>query len=76
MGSRQCSKCDVMLEYYGTVGLSKNYSCRVHSYDCPNHTLTEKLINSTNEKKICVDCNNIGNCKHSFRYIICYGICC
>lgn len=42
-----------MLEYYGTVGRSRNYSCRVHSYDDPKQTLTEKLIYSTNEKNMC-----------------------
>lgn len=75
MGVHQCSKCGVMLEYYGTVGWSRNYSCRVHSYDDTKQTLTEKLIYSTNEKKyVCSD--NNGNCRHKFRYVICGGICC
>lgn len=76
MGAYQCSKCGVMLEYYGTVGRSRNYSCWVHSYDDPKQTLKEKLIYSTNEKKICVECYNNGNCRHKFRYVICGGICC
>ena len=75
MGVHQCSKCGVMLEYYGTVGLSRNYSCRVQSYDDPKQTLTEKLIYSTNEKKYGWS-NNNGNCRHKFRYVICGGICC
>lgn len=75
MGSYQCSKCSVMLSYYGNIDRSRNYSCRYHSYGTPPQSLNIK-VPLTNEKKICVDCNNKGNCRHKFRYIICGEICC
>lgn len=70
MGAYQCSKCDVMLDYYKYTNNSNNNSCRIHSYD------SRKLLSEFNEKKICNDCNtDNGNCVHKFKYkIYCYNI--
>lgn len=74
MGAYQCSKCGCMLNYYGSFKRSRNYSCRIHSYDVkPNK---EPLLDIVDRKKICTECRNTGNCRHKFQYQLCGGICC
>ena len=67
MGSYQCKKCNVMLDYYKNNTHKKNNSCRVHTYG-----IFPRGYRSLETYRLCNDCgNSYGNCRHKFKYVFC-----